>query len=472
MKISALYCSAAIFLCLTAFGCSEAVDDGSAEQPIPPSFPGGKGDLATVGSMSFEEFMKYVYCEPDTTVCVIDGDLAIGGGEEGLRRYYEERIELAHSALTVMNLHSVDSVWDKIQRFNLTYCVSDDFGDRKQEVIDVMDESARQWEEFAHVRFVYKAEEDHRCDNKNNRVVFNVSAAPSGSWYIARAFFPEYDRADREIRINWREHDGMLTRRANENYTLLGVMRHEIGHVLGFRHEHIRPEASGRCFENDDFRPITEYDSSSVMHYPHCGGDNDWGLEFSENDIRGGRFFYPNFDEFVADRCTFELDTNGHVRSDCAPVVREIVQLANTASFEILDEWVGLDRRGVEAIFEARRVNPFHDLDDLREMDYVKDAAVRKMYEYLYVSGRCPQEIDEEQRILETCRPIVNRILEFTNNAPFDTLDKTVGIDRRGAANIVAIRESQPFTSIVELWAVPYVKTMAMNKLYNYLYPN
>ena len=52
-------------------------------------------------------------------------------------------------------------------------------------------------------------------------------------------------------------------------------MAHELGHTLGFRHEHTRPEA-GTCFEDNNWRPLTPYDSASIMHYPQCnGGSSD-----------------------------------------------------------------------------------------------------------------------------------------------------------------------------------------------------
>lgn len=49
--------------------------------------------------------------------------------------------------------------------------------------------------------------------------------------------------------------------------TLEGILRHELGHTLSYRHEHTRPEA-GKCFEDADWKPLTSYDGFSVMHYP------------------------------------------------------------------------------------------------------------------------------------------------------------------------------------------------------------
>src|SRR4029434_3054155 len=52
-------------------------------------------------------------------------------------------------------------------------------------------------------------------------------------------------------------------------------MQHELGHVLGFRHEHIRiPQSDADCRDGGygNFRQSTPYDSLSVMIYDFCGG--------------------------------------------------------------------------------------------------------------------------------------------------------------------------------------------------------
>src|SRR5690606_31122844 len=69
--------------------------------------------------------------------------------------------------------------------------------------------------------------------------------------------------------------------------TLANVLAHELGHVLGFRHEHTRPEAGAtECYEDNQFRPLTTYDSASVMHYPQCNGTSTT-LAFTQRDQQG-----------------------------------------------------------------------------------------------------------------------------------------------------------------------------------------
>ena len=94
--------------------------------------------------------------------------------------------------------------------------------------------------------------------------------------YIARAFFPSSPKSSRNVLVN------AASLVSSGNWEPGDILGHELGHTLGFRHEHTRPEA-GTCFEDNNWRALTPYDSVSIMHYPQCnGGSSD--LEFSSND--------------------------------------------------------------------------------------------------------------------------------------------------------------------------------------------
>jgi hypothetical protein len=71
-----------------------------------------------------------------------------------------------------------------------------------------------------------------------------------------------------------------------------GVLRHEIGHILGYRHEHIQG-VRGCSSEAGygDWRAVTPYNSDSVMHYL-CGGGGSPRLLITSDDQAGHRRVY------------------------------------------------------------------------------------------------------------------------------------------------------------------------------------
>jgi hypothetical protein len=73
-----------------------------------------------------------------------------------------------------------------------------------------------------------------------------------------------------------------------------------LGHVLGFRHEHIRSGAPADCPQEgtSDAINLTEYDPRSVMHY-FCGGIGTQEMKLTEVDRQGAQAVYgPPQDKF------------------------------------------------------------------------------------------------------------------------------------------------------------------------------
>jgi hypothetical protein len=140
----------------------------------------------------------------------------------------------------------------------------------------------------ARVNFTYLPAHDGNCNNGNPSVVFSVAPWTSGG---ACAFFPSGGGCvPRTVVINFPDLDNNYGTIA-PNVRTVGVFRHELGHVLGLRHEHTRPEA-GVCFENSAWRAVSPYDQASVMHYPWCNGVTASDLSITPYDALGAALLY------------------------------------------------------------------------------------------------------------------------------------------------------------------------------------
>jgi hypothetical protein len=250
---------------------------------------------------AFEEFERSTYREPfPGGKYIVSGDIAIPDGKR-LREFFELRIKQEPSgplsdALIVHQVGGRDAVWDETLKRHLTYCVSSTFGDRQQQVIRDMKAAAGAWEAVADVQYIHVAAEDADCTPDNANVVFDIRPVNVDGQYLARAFFPNEERAERNVLID----GSSFNLDPGAALQLVGILRHELGHTLGWRHEHTRPE-SGTCFEDNDWRPLTDYDRFSVMHYPQCNGGADWSLKLTNLDKNGAACVYGPAPGFQAD---------------------------------------------------------------------------------------------------------------------------------------------------------------------------
>ena len=248
---------------------------------------------------SWEEFRAQAYQEPDTGIFIINGDEPILN-ETRLREFYDAMIArqastngqtgvgVAQQPLTAISLPGWPSNWSIPVANNLTYCISStSFGADYTKVVSAMRAAALDWKGTgANLTFVHASSLDSTCDNTTN-VMFNLRMV-SNQAYLARAFFPGDPRYAREVLIDASSFSDISP------WTLTGVLRHELGHVLGFRHEHIRVPQVGDCLESDNYwRALTPYDSASVMHYPQCNGTNTGDLTLTSRDVIGVRALYP-----------------------------------------------------------------------------------------------------------------------------------------------------------------------------------
>ncbi len=242
-------------------------------------------ELSSTAGLTFEEFKAQTYKEPWAGgVYVVGGDQPYAT-EQRLRELWQAS---GGGALSVFTNGGADMKWDATQRRNLTYCVSTRFGANKAAIEQaIIEATANGWEKFADVKFVHVPAQDANCTATNNAVLFDVNPVNANGQYLARAFFPNDTRAVRNVLVDNTSFTG-----GGGNIPLKNIVAHEFGHILGFRHEHIRPESNAtQCVEDNNFRPLTSYDSASVMHYPQCNGTSA-DLSFTQRDKDGVALLY------------------------------------------------------------------------------------------------------------------------------------------------------------------------------------
>jgi hypothetical protein len=150
------------------------------------------------------------------------------------------------------------------------------------------EKATQEWEETCGIKFKHQSSLDDstNTDPQDLGVIFVVREFNAAGQFIAAAFFPNDPNYRRRVLIDPSYYQP-------GGFDKVGVLRHELGHVLGFRHEHIRSNAPDGCPDETltNTTNLTEYDSKSVMHYL-CGGLGDPALKISATDKAGAQKVY------------------------------------------------------------------------------------------------------------------------------------------------------------------------------------
>lgn len=249
----------------------------------------------TEAALSYQAFKAQAFGETfhgvPTGIYIVDGDTP-ANGEDRLLAYYQQYLNSYRSSNTheaagysiVATSGGISRVWNETEKLQLTYCISNAFALKKPLVAQAMADATAAWQTSAIVQFIHVATEDAACSVTNTNVLFDIELT-AGQSYLARSFFPGDLRSTRSLMIDASSFS------VGYPLTLTGILRHELGHTLGLRHEHTRPEA-GKCFEDNNWLILTTYDAASVMHYPQCNGTGDWSLMLTSLDVQGIGLIY------------------------------------------------------------------------------------------------------------------------------------------------------------------------------------
>lgn len=232
---------------------------------------------------------------------IIDGDQVMTAREIRLllravaaeRAQHEETGTVEHSMAQPELIVDKEGVWPEGQR-QLTYAVDrTSFGEaRYARAVEAMARAADAWVaacDPCNLTITHVPEQDHAPNP--NTVTFIVSLKDMKA--IGKAFYPADSPAKRALYLSPKIFE------AQTPYDFDGVFRHEIGHILGYRHEHIRSPIFGCMILSDkDDRAswaaipgFETVDHVSVMHYP-CKGSGTKTFELTELDIAAHRVMY------------------------------------------------------------------------------------------------------------------------------------------------------------------------------------
>lgn len=191
------------------------------------------------------------------------------------------QVAIGPELVAALRPNGASDLWPEGNR-TLTYSIDPkSFKDPKQAALveQHIKEAVADWEAICTagqkcgLSFVFRP--DTKPTHKTN--TFIVRRVNANGAFIAAAFFPSYPSARRFVNID----PSFFT----TAYDKTGVLRHEVGHVLGYRHEHIR-DILGCRQEGTHWLPITPYDAHSVMHYM-CGGGGTLSLRLTDIDKQG-----------------------------------------------------------------------------------------------------------------------------------------------------------------------------------------
>jgi hypothetical protein len=278
---------AVAFTCVVTIVYAAVLLSGWFARSKPPAAPDGQNiSMAASFPDSFDYFRDSLQKS--------DGRFLLNGiwhSVDSLRAVWDSsRHEITQTApyelsLNVNLVNGALDYWADRRDRRLTYAIDRRSMSEAQygAVKDAMAEAANDWEQACpqcDLAFVHLPEFDGTPSFDKVRFIIKHGQDNPG---VATAFFPGTPADQRFIVVGPTFFDAQTNR--------AGVMRHTLGHVLGYRHEHITPEAGPGCPTEAPTFLTGSYDSLSVMHY-RCGNGGTSEMTLSDRDIASHQFLY------------------------------------------------------------------------------------------------------------------------------------------------------------------------------------
>ncbi len=295
-----------IFICSS---CSNTVETTNGKDffedtqpPLPTMLDDKVAQQAQKAFFSLEKSLPKVYIDSQL-LYVVEGDLLMDADElyyycqsqlalmKDEKKWHTEKME--NNAFTVSTINGVPEVWPP--NYVVKYAIlkrsftSPDLYDSAK---IYMNKAAKDWMGACNVKFQYLPQYDETIPGSPlpDSLTFCVRQFNANGAFIAMAFFPADIPQKRRLLLDVSFFNPQL------KFNKVGILRHELGHILGARHEHIWSKEYG-CQGEEVFAegrggiPLTKYDPYSVMHYL-CGKSGTRTLEITRFDTAGAQQLY------------------------------------------------------------------------------------------------------------------------------------------------------------------------------------